>query len=67
MTAFESNIAPSDLSDWLWAKKKESIYFSTEFPSYNPSEWGIHGDMRVQTSHHIHSEEQMGEGTPAII
>lgn len=74
---------PAVLDDCLWVKhcplrsfrltlskkkkKKESIYFSTEFPSYNPSEWGIHGDRRVQTSHHIHIEEQMGEGMPAII
>lgn len=66
MTAFKSNIALRSFRLTL-RKKKESIYFSTEFPSYNPSEWGIHGDMRVQTSHHIHSEEQMGEGMPAII
>lgn len=64
----ESNTALRSFRLTLRKKKeKESIYFSTKFPSYNPSEWGIHGNMSIQMSHHIHSEEQMGEGMHAVI
>lgn len=62
-----SQTLPWDLSYRLWAKKKESVYFSTEFPSYNPSQWGSHGGVSVQMSHHVHREEQTGEGVHAII